>query len=287
MPELVENGHIYIAQPPLYKIKKGKQEKYVKDDAELNEYLLQLALDKASLFPAEDVPAISGTALEELSKNYLIVTGIRERLSKRYNKNFLLAIMKVRKLSSSELNEENISEWIEEINKAINFDETISLNYVIKLHEKTEGGDKELEVIENRHGVAHEFIIPKEFFNSGEYNTIMNFSQQLDGLLTIGEAYVQRGDKKLQVDTFEQAHAWLFKESKRGQHIQRYKGLGEMNPEQLWETTLDSEVRRLLQVRIEDAVAADEIFTTLMGDHVEPRRDFIETNALSVSNIDI
>ena len=286
MPELVENGHIYIAQPPLYKIKKGKQEKYVKDDNELNEYLLQLALDKASLYPAEDVPAISGTALEELSKNYLVVNGIKERLSKRYNEYFLDAIMEIRKLKSTEINEESVHQWLEEFNRIMNTNETISLSFKVILDTNSED-EKEIKLIEKRHGVSHEFKIPKEFFDSGEYKTIMNFSEQLEGLLTSGEAYVQRGEKKIQVNTFAQAHAWLFKESKRGQHIQRYKGLGEMNPEQLWETTLDSEVRRLLQVRIEDAVAADEIFTTLMGDHVEPRRDFIETNALSVSNIDI
>lgn len=287
MPELVENGHIYIAQPPLYKIKKGKQEKYVKDDAELNDYLLQLALDKASLYPAEGVPPISGTALEELSKKYLAVSSIRERLASRYNEMFLYSLMQVNKISTESLSDSSImQQWLEDINNDINKDENVSLKFEIKLLEN-ESSEKELHVIEIRHGVAHEYLIPKEFFNSGEYKTIMNLSEQLNGLLEAGEAFIVRGEKRHQVDTFEQAHAWLFNESKKGQHIQRYKGLGEMNPEQLWETTLDSEVRRLLQVRIEDVVAADEIFTTLMGDHVEPRRDFIETNALSVSNIDI
>ena len=232
------------------------------------------------------MPAISGTALEELSKNYLVVNGIKERLSKRYNEYFLDAIMEIRKLKSTEINEESVHQWLEKFNRIMNTNETISLSFKVILDTNSED-EQEIKLIEKRHGVSHEFKIPKEFFDSGEYKTIMNFSEQLEGLLTSGEAYVQRGEKKIQVNTFAQAHAWLFKESKRGQHIQRYKGLGEMNPEQLWETTLDSEVRRLLQVRIEDAVAADEIFTTLMGDHVEPRRDFIETNALSVSNIDI
>jgi len=290
MPSLVENGHIYIAQPPLYKIKKGKQEKYVKDDNELNEYLLQVALDKASLFPEEGSPAICGTALEELSKNFLIVSGIKERLSSRYNEMFLNNLMKVRVLKTEEFEEKvKIEHWINDINQLMNKDENNSLSFSVKLDENsdTENEDLNIKVVEKRHGVNHDYIIPKEFFNSGEYKTMMNYSEQLDGLLTIGEAFIQRGEKKCQVDSFEQAHAWLFNESKRGQHIQRYKGLGEMNPEQLWETTLDSEVRRLLQVKIEDAVAADEIFTTLMGDHVEPRRDFIESNALSVNNIDI
>ena len=292
MPELVENGYIYIAQPPLYKIKKGKQEKYVKDDAELNDYLLQVALQKSALYPAEDVPPISGTALEELSKNFLSVNNIKTRLASRYNQSFLNNLMEIERLSIDDINNKSIvQDWLQKLNEEINKKESVSLKFEILLvetpHEEGRDDGFEIHVHEIRHGVMHNFIIPMEFFKSGEYSTMMNFSEQLDGLLTIGEAFVERGEKRLQVDTFEQAHAWLFNESKRGQHIQRYKGLGEMNPEQLWETTLDANVRRLLQVRIEDAVAADEIFTTLMGDHVEPRRQFIETNALSVSNIDI
>ncbi|MCU7938756.1 MAG: DNA topoisomerase (ATP-hydrolyzing) subunit B [gamma proteobacterium symbiont of Bathyaustriella thionipta] len=293
MPELVENGYIYIAQPPLYKIKKGKQEKYVKDDAELNDYLLQVALQKAALYPDEDVPPISGTALEELSKNFLSVNNIKNRLSSRYNEAFLNSIMEMQRLSNEEIEDkEKISDWLVKLNEVMNKQENVSLKFECVLNETVsdEEGKSlvfEIHVHEIRHGVMHNYIIPMVFFTSGEYKTIMNFSEQLEGLLTAGEAFIERGEKHKQVDTFEQAHAWLFNESKRGQHIQRYKGLGEMNPEQLWETTLDANVRRLLQVRIEDAVAADEIFTTLMGDHVEPRREFIESNALSVSNIDI
>ncbi|MCN4144882.1 MAG: DNA topoisomerase (ATP-hydrolyzing) subunit B [Thiohalomonas sp.] len=296
MPELVENGYIYIAQPPLYKIKKGKQEKYVKDDAELNDYLLQVALQKAALYPAEGVPPISGTALEELSKNLLSVKAIKTRLASRYNQSFLNSLMTVDRLSAEDAkNKSVVQNWLIKLNKEMNKQESVSLKFEVLLVDKVnqegieEGQDNgfEIHVHEIRHGVLHNFIIPVEFFRSGEYSTIMNFTDQLDGLLTEGEAFVERGEKRTQIDTFEQAHAWLFNESKRGQHIQRYKGLGEMNPEQLWETTLDVNVRRLLQVRIEDAVAADEIFSTLMGDHVEPRRAFIESNALSVSNIDI
>jgi len=287
MPELIENGYIYIAQPPLYKIKKGKQEKYVKDDAELNDYLLQVALHKSALYPEEGAPAISGTALEELSKNYLAVNTIKNRLETRYNKSFLNNVMEVKRLSKEDIVDKSvIQEWLETLSEVMNKEKSVSLSFDVLLKDK-EDDAYELHVNEILHGVAHEYIIPMQFFASGEYNTLMNFSEQLDGLLTVGEAMVERGEKRLQVDTFEQAHAWLFNESKRGQHIQRYKGLGEMNPDQLWETTLDADARRLLQVRIEDAVAADEIFTTLMGDHVEPRRDFIEKNALSVSNIDI
>jgi len=287
MPELVENGYIYIAQPPLYKIKKGKQEKYVKDDTELNEYLLQVALHKAALYPEEGAPAISGTALEELSKNYLAVNTIKTRLETRYNKSFLNTILTMDKLSHDDLLDKPVvTSWVENLNEVMNKEKSVSLSFEIIL-KQIEDDNFEIHVHEILHGVMHNYIIPKNFFMSGEYTTMMAFSDQLDGLLTVGEAVIERGEKRKQIDTFEQAHAWLFNESKRGQHIQRYKGLGEMNPEQLWETTLDAEVRRLLQVRIEDAVAADEIFTTLMGDHVEPRREFIEKNALSVSNIDI
>jgi DNA gyrase subunit B len=287
MPELVENGYIYIAQPPLYKIKKGKQEKYVKDDAELNDYLLQVALDKALIHPAEGVPPITGIALEELSKNYLTVNEIKNRLARRYNNVFLNTLLDVDKLNESDLdNHILVSQWLDKMTQAMNKEINFSLSFEMSVHEK-EGQIFEIHVDEIRHGVKHQYFVPADFFRSGEYRTMMAFTEKLDGLLTAGEAIVQRGEKQTQVDTFEQAHAWLINESKRGQHIQRYKGLGEMNPEQLWETTLDSEVRRLLQVRIEDAVAADEIFTTLMGDHVEPRRDFIESNALSVSNIDV
>ncbi len=287
MPELVENGYIYIAQPPLYKIKKGKQEKYVKDDAELNDYLLQVALHKAALYPAEDVPPISGTALEELSKNYLAVNAIKERLSSRYNLSFLNALQAMDRISNEDTQDYSIiNRWIDKLNVHMNKEKSVSLHFEVVLKEKEEN-KFDIHVHEFLHGVMHNYVVPQDFFKSGEYKTMMDFADQLAGLLTEGEAYVQRGEKQIKIDNFEQAHAWLFNESKRGQHIQRYKGLGEMNPEQLWETTLDANVRRLLQVRIEDAVAADEIFTTLMGDHVEPRRDFIEKNALSVSNIDI
>lgn len=287
MPELIENGYIYIAQPPLYKIKKGKQEKYVKDDAELNDYLLQLALDKASLYPAQGVPPIKGTALEDLSKKYLAVNAIKNRLSSRYNERFLNSLMEMPYVSPDDLSEkQKIEDWTKQLNENLNQVDSFSIAYQIDMLEKEDSGF-EIRFNEVRHGVKHEYIIPIDFFRSGEYKTLMDFSQQLEGLLIPGEAIIERGEKRTQVDTFEQAHNWLINESKRGQHIQRYKGLGEMNPEQLWETTLDADVRRLLQVRIEDAVAADEIFTTLMGDHVEPRRNFIENNALSVTNIDI
>jgi DNA gyrase subunit B len=287
MPELIERGYVYIAQPPLYKIKKGKQERYVKDDAELNDYLLQLALDNASLNPGEGIPPISGLALEELSKNYLAVNSIVERLSSKYNESFLRSLLSICVLTEDHLlDKSKIIQWNLDLNDYLNRSKNESLSFITEIDEKDDEYF-EIHLNEIRHGVKHQYIIPSKFFNSGEYRTISKLAGQLDGLLVKSEAYIQRGERKFNVDNFADAHTWLMKESRRGQHIQRYKGLGEMNPEQLWETTLDANVRRLLQVRIEDAVAADEVFTTLMGDHVEPRRDFIESNALSVSNIDI
>jgi len=300
MPELIENGYIYIAQPPLYKIKKGKQENYVKDDQELNDYLLQIALSNAKLYPGEDIPAITDTALEKISTDHFIAKSIIRRLSKQYNQIFLnkLLMFPLQKF-------EEIEQWIEEFKNHLMKNNT---NYEIKLktlevesHIETEesaiGDDSDeidievepeliIEFTEIRYGVKYNYQIPVKFFKSNEYKKIKTYANTINGLLT-EKAYVQRGEKIFETDSIENAIEWLLKESKKGQHIQRYKGLGEMNPEQLWETTLDSEVRRLLQVTIEDALKADEIFTTLMGDHVEPRRNFIEDNALSVTNIDI
>jgi DNA gyrase subunit B len=298
MPQLIENGYIYIAQPPLYKIKKGKQENYVKDDQELNDYLLQIALTNAQLFPGEGIPAIKDTALEKISKDHFITKSIIMRLSKQYNQIFLNEL-----LSHPIKKGEEVNDWIKEFQQHLNEKNS---NYEIKLKnidvltennliddENIELDETEveqqtiIEFTEKRYGVKYHYHIPLSFFKSNEYKKIEDYSNTIHGLLTTGQSYIQRGEKKYQTDNIEQAIEWLLKESKKGQHIQRYKGLGEMNPEQLWETTLDSEVRRLLQVTIEDAIKADEIFTTLMGDHVEPRRNFIEQNALSVTNIDI
>ncbi|MFK5985721.1 MAG: DNA topoisomerase (ATP-hydrolyzing) subunit B [Pseudomonadota bacterium] len=293
MPELIERGYIYIAQPPLYKIKKGKQENYVKDDQELNDYLLQIALTNAKLFPDLDSPAISDTALEKISKDYFITKSIINRLSKQYNKIFLNKLLE----SPFEKEAQTINEWLDSfrthlLNSNENYE--IKLKDIIfndqKLEEDSEKNANQenqiIEFIEKRYGVRYKYEIPLSFFKSNEYKKIQIYANTINGLLT-PQGYIQRGDKKLTTTNIEEAIEWLLKESKKGQHIQRYKGLGEMNPEQLWETTLDSEVRRLLQVKIEDAIKADEIFTTLMGDHVEPRRNFIEQNALSVTNIDI
>ncbi len=285
MPELVENGYIYIAQPPLYKVKKGKQERYVKDDIELASYLLQVALDNTELFVDVSAPALSGKALEALANQYIVVMESIKRLSQRYPAAILEKMLTMPALNSS-MSKEEAQDWFKELENRVATDET-NLGYQISV-DNIEGESNHwcAKILVLRHGITTEKVIDRDFFDSGEYQAIKTLANELDEFLT-DTAYIQRGERKQEVSSFKQVMEWLMEEAKRGQHIQRYKGLGEMNPEQLWETTLDSENRRLLQVQIEDVIAADEIFTTLMGDQVEPRRDFIETNALNTANLDV
>ncbi len=288
MPEIIERGHIYIAQPPLYKVKKGKQERYVKDDVQLNDYLLQTALDKASLSVNVDAPGISGTALESMAKSYIAVQNTIRRLSRRYPQE-LLDKMVYMPVMSADLYTDltKASEWFSQLAERLNEDESIDGIYRIELNQEDEEDDQFKAVIDcQMHGVNNIRNMSMEFFESAEYGVIKQLSEQLDGLLEEG-AFIKRGERQQPISSFKQAMEWLMNEAKRGQYIQRYKGLGEMNPDQLWDTTMDPASRRMLQVRIEDAVSADEIFTTLMGDNVEPRRDFIESNALYVSNLDV
>ena len=287
MNELIERGHIYIAQPPLYKVKKGKQERYVKDDNELNQYLLQMALDNAQLHVSADVPPISGAALEQLANTYTSVMATVKRLSMRYHGDILEKMIYCPELSAEMIADSNALEaWCEQLESSLNADEDLATHYQLSIAKNDAGEVTHLRTTELRHSVPNNRDLPIEFFRSGEYQRMAELGKQLDGLLAEG-AFVKRGERRLETTSFKRALTWLLDEGKRGQQIQRYKGLGEMNPEQLWETTLDPEVRRLLQVKIEDVIASDDIFTTLMGDNVEPRRDFIERNAMSVSNIDI
>jgi DNA gyrase subunit B len=285
MPELVENGYIYIAQPPLYKVKKGKQERYVKDDAELGNYLLQIALDNTELFVNSSAPALSGQALEGLANQYNVVMESVKRLSQRYPAAVLEKMITMSSIDS-ETDKENAEVWFKELESRLATDET---NLIYKINVDSIEGEAShwcVKISVLRHGITSNKVIDRDFFASGEYLAIKTLAEELQGLFGEG-AYIQRGDRKQEVSSFKQVMEWLMDEAKRGQHIQRYKGLGEMNPDQLWETTLDSENRRLLQVQIEDAIAADEIFTTLMGDQVEPRRAFIEKNALNTANLDV
>jgi DNA gyrase subunit B len=287
MPELIERGHIYIAQPPLYKLKKGKQEQYVKDDAELNARLLGIALDGAKLFINGDSPAISAEALEDIARRYLIVKSTNARLAKRFPAEVLQQMMFVPAPKSEDLDDENaLRDWFERVTATIDTGDSGSpVSYRVE-SQKNDEGSAEVVLERFEHGTSHTYLFDHSLLKSNEFKYLIDLSQRLDGLLEEG-AYIQRGEKKQEVTRFDQVMDWLSKESKKGLTIQRYKGLGEMNPEQLWDTTMNPETRRLLQVRIEDAILADEVFTTLMGDQVEPRRDFIELNALTVSNLDV
>jgi len=285
LPEIVEKGYIYIAQPPLYKVKKGKQEHYVKDDAQLNEYLIQLALDKAQLFTDVSAPPIQGQGLEKLAKLFTEVDGINNRLSRRYDEIFLeqFAYMDV---ISDELkqDQQKLTAWFAMMEQKLTDCDSKAV-YTVELDYKS---SSEFSVVINKrlHAITKTFVLPSTFFNSKDYQKIAQYAQDTAGMFN-ESSFMQMGERQQPVSNFKQAFEWMMKEIKKGQHIQRYKGLGEMNPEQLWETTLDANNRRLLQVRIEDVIAADEIFTTLMGDVVEPRRDFIVKNALDVTNLDV
>jgi DNA gyrase subunit B len=294
MPELIERGHVYIAQPPLYKIKRGKQEVYVKDDAELNAYLLSSALESAALHVNEEAPALSGAALEALAKEYIAVENIVARLANRYDEAVLRTISTLPVVTDALAGDlDRLEEWAAALSAALpkgGSDRAHAGNgagYTAQLERGDEDGEGvRISIMRVQHGVGTTRYMPREFFDTNEYRLMMGLADKLDELLGPG-AYVQRGERRVGVKAFSEAVEWLMAEARKGQSIQRYKGLGEMNPDQLWETTVNPATRRLMQVKIDDAVKADEIFTTLMGDQVEPRREFIEKNALTVSNLDI
>jgi DNA gyrase subunit B len=287
MPELIERGHVYIAQPPLYKVKKGKQEQYMKDDEALEASLVQSALENAFLFPGGNTPPISGVGLEKLVMEYQAVMSIIARLSRRYPKVLLEALIYLPVVDENKLSQRAfVEELTQTISQKLALVEDKSITYSFELKEDTEKKLWLPELIINHHGVTNSFLINRDLFLSSEYRKISTLGKDLQDLLQTG-AYIKRGEKQQAIQVFGDAVNWLMSEAKKGQTIQRYKGLGEMNPEQLWDTTMNHDTRRLLQVTIEDAVAADQIFTCLMGDQVEPRREFIEANALDVINLDI
>jgi DNA gyrase subunit B len=286
MYDLLARGHIYIAQPPLYKVKRGKQERYIKDDAELQSYLLESALDQAKLLSAPGAAPIEGTALTKLCNDYVMVENIIKRLARRYNSKLLKALVYLPTLSPSDLQDAAKTADFAAALKAILITEPNGTHYDVNVAPSAHAGAADVLILRSEHGATTTSRIDAELLGSGEYRTLRALGAQLDGLIQPG-AVVQRGEKTLPVTQFEQVYTWLIDEARRGQTIQRYKGLGEMNPEQLWETTMEPSTRRLLKVNIEDGVAADEVFTMLMGDQVEPRRDFIEKNALAVTNLDV
>lgn len=279
MPELVERGHIYIAQPPLYKVKHGKQERYIKDEHELKQYLLQKAMEDAKLVTEAGNEPLSKEAFEEISKEYLLAEAVIDRLSRVIDRAILQVLLKniVLDLSTPEFAAKSallLSEFLSgaEYQVSSQYDERME--------------SYRLVVQKQVHGNMLTSQIDQNFVESGDYVQLRKTGQVLHALFGKG-ASVQRGEQKQAVTEFKEALDWLLNQVKQGMSVQRYKGLGEMNPEQLWETTMDPNVRRLLKVQIEDAIGADEIFTTLMGDQVEPRRAFIESNALIARNIDI
>ena len=288
MPELIERGNVFIAQPPLYKVKRGKQEHYVKDDAELNALLLATALDGAKLHISPDAPAIQEAALEVLALKHTEVRAIIARWGRRYDANVLRAMMWLPRMTPSELESvPDFSAWSNSLEQQLRLSNGTRPRYRVRMQtEDDEEAGKALVVEREHHGTTSERVIHGGFFLSPEYEQIADTGAEFKELLEPG-AYVTRGKHRLEVNRLPEAIEWLMDQAKQSQSIQRYKGLGEMNPQQLWDTTVNPETRRLTQVRIEDAVTADEVFSTLMGDHVEPRREFIERNALAVANLDI
>ena len=294
MPELIERGHIYIAQPPLYKIKRGKQEVYVKDDAELNTYLLNVAMEKAALHVNAEAPPLSGVALEALAKEHITVENIIARLAPRYDEVVLRAISLLPEVTAADgENLDMLAAWSDHLSSSLpkSTGDRAADNNVGSYTAEFDRGDEDGEgvriaITRVQHGVATTRYLPREFFGTNEYKHIMALAAKTNDLLSEG-SFIKRGEKESPVESFAAAVDWLMSEARRGQAIQRYKGLGEMNPDQLWDTTVNPETRRLMQVKIDDDVKADEIFTTLMGDQVEPRREFIERNALMVENLDV
>jgi DNA gyrase subunit B len=287
MPELIERGHIYIAQPPLYKIKRGKQESYVKDENELNRLLLSTALEGAGLHVNAQSPALSGSGLELLSRKYMEVQSIIRRWSRRYDDRLLEQLVYMPEVTPANFDRVDwLRGWAQDLDRRLNALADGTRTYRVETRPARDGQAARVIVHKSEHGTPSQKYLPREFFESAEYQRIADLARTLAGLIGEG-AYVTRGSDRQEVGSFKEAMKWLFDQAKKGQTIQRYKGLGEMNPEQLWETTINPQTRRLLQVRIEDAVASDDIFTTLMGDQVEPRREFIEKNALLVTNLDI
>ena len=277
MPELVERGHIYIAQPPLYKIKQGKDERYLKDDQEMKIYILKSGLNNAALYPGENQQAIQGETLEKIAKQYFLAESVIDRLTRFTAPEASHALLILPALSLDDTEQAQKSAQLLESACGGNIKVEVETNEV---------GEHRLRLEKLYHGNYSISYMDDDFLKGGDYVQIRQAADILNDLIKPG-AYIARGDQKRAVTSFKQAIEWLLEEAKKGVNIQRYKGLGEMNPEQLWETTMDVTNRILLRVQIEDAITADEIFTTLMGDVVEPRRAFIEKNALGVKNLDV
>ena len=279
MPQLVENGYVYIAQPPLYKIKMGKEERYVKDELELKSAQLGKALNDAVLNPGGGAAVIEGEPLAHIASEFLMTDAIINRLSRTLDPEVLRGFLNCPRIDLS--NAEGASKAAVWLSDAVG-----SKTITVRVEQDEVHDGYRLRCVKTLHGNTRETVIDSTLIETGDYDQIVKTSLMLNGLIREG-AEIRRGEKALAVKNFGEALEWLLGQAKDSMHIQRYKGLGEMNPEQLWETTMDPKVRILHRVQIEDAIGADEIFATLMGDDVEPRRAFIETNALVVANLDV
>lgn len=287
MPELIERGHVYIAQPPLYKLARGKQSRYLKDEAALAEYLTQSALEEAAIYSNAEAPPLNGAALAELVSAYQGVASDIDRLARVYPRDVLWPMMSVSQLDADALADESrVMAFASELSEHLLSLKDKSVQYEVFVRQDPERGYYYPLVRRTAHSVASDTALGRGFFSSSEYLAMRALGAQLNDLIEV-DGFFQRGDKRLETQDFATGLDWLLAEARKGFSIQRYKGLGEMNPDQLWETTMDPEARRMLRVTIEDAFLADKMFSTLMGDDVEPRREFIEQNALAVANLDI
>ncbi len=287
MPELIDRGHIYIGLPPLYKIKQGKNELYLKDDAALDAYLAGSAVEGAGLVPAEAEPAIEGAALEGLLLAYARAREAIARNAHRFDPGVLEALIDFVPLDAASVAaHDDLSAALASLAGRLNQSGLGKPRYTLRWQTAEEGRPAALLATRSHMGEELTQVLPQSLFEHGELRPLREAAAKLHGLVRDG-ARIVRGSKSQPIERFAQAQAWLLEEAKKGRQIQRFKGLGEMNPEQLWDTTVNPDTRRLLQVRLEDAVAADTIFSTLMGDVVEPRREFIEDNALKVANLDV
>jgi DNA gyrase subunit B len=287
MPELIERGHIYIGLPPLYKIKQGKLEMYLKDDTALNAYLISSAVDNTELMTAEGTPPITGEALAKLLNEYQHALDQIERLGHRIDATVLTALLEHQPIEPRLwADRDAMQEWLAGAAQRLAASGLGKPRYRLALRPAIDEQPAAIEVVRDQHGLQHSWLLSQPFFAGAEFRPILHISQQIAGMVQPG-GVVRRGNGSRGITSFAEARGWLLEEAKKGRSIQRFKGLGEMNPEQLWETTVNPETRRMLQVGIEDAFAADQMFSMLMGEAVEPRREFIEANALKVANLDI
>jgi DNA gyrase subunit B len=286
MRELIDRGHVYIAQPPLYKLTRGKQSQYLKDEAAFDNYLTQNALEGAALYVNQDAPPITGEGLEALVKTYHAAEGVINRLCRVYAPTVLWQLPFIAPLDADAMGDQPTMEsFCDALSERLQTVSDKAQNFSAELRQDPERGHWYPVVTQISHSIATEIILGRSFFASKDYATLVECGNNIRDLIEVS-GYFKRGEKQFQTQEFAAGLDWLLQEARKGTAVQRYKGLGEMNPGQLWETTMDPDVRRMLKVTIEDAILADQMFTTLMGDDVEPRREFIEENALAVENLD-